>query len=102
MPRKTSKSINKRWTLHKKLYEDNKKQLQIGSLAPLDVTRSESEVATDTQNLIIAQTTQLQDEQTLKNYISKDPLAPNMVNVQIIPSDKPTQPPTVEPPSKTQ
>ncbi|HTQ60491.1 MAG TPA: TolC family protein [Candidatus Solibacter sp.] len=79
-----------------KLYEDNKKQLQIGSLAPLDVTRSESEVATDTQNLIIAQTTQLQDEQTLKNYISRDPLAPNMVNVQIIPTDKPTQPPTVE------
>ena len=83
-------------TVSQKLYEDNKKQLEIGSLAPLDVTRSESEVATDTQNLIFAQTTQLQDEQTLKNYISKDPLAPNLINVEIIPTDLPTQPATIE------
>ena len=80
----------------KKLYEDNKKQLEIGSLAPLDVTRSESEVATDTQNLVAAQTTQLQDEQTLKNFISKDPLAPNIINVEIIPTDLPAQPAAVE------
>ncbi len=79
-----------------KLYEDNKKQLEIGSLAPLDVTRSESELATDTQNLIFAQTIQLQDEQTLKNYISKDPLAANMINVQIIPTDLPKQPAAIE------
>jgi outer membrane protein len=79
-----------------KLYEDNKKQLEIGSLAPLDVTRSESELATDTQNLIFAQTVQLQDEQNLKNFIAKDPLAPNIINVEIIPTDVPTQPPTVE------
>ena len=83
-------------TVSQKLYEDNKKQLEIGSLAPLEVTRSESEVAADTQALIFAQTTELTDEQTLKNYISKDPLAPNMINVEIIPTDIPTQPPTVE------
>jgi outer membrane protein len=79
-----------------KLYEDNKKQLEIGSLAPLEVTRSESEVATNTGNLISAQTIQLQDEQTLKNYISKDPLAPSLINVEIIPTDKPSQPATIE------
>lgn len=79
-----------------KLYDDNKKQLEIGSLAPLDVTRSESELATDDGNLIQAQTVQLQDEQTLKNYVSKDPLAANMINVEIIPTDQPTQPPAVE------
>lgn len=79
-----------------KLYEDNKKQLEIGSLAPLDVTRSESEVATDTQLLIFAQTAQLQDEQTLKNDISKDPMAPNIINVEIVPTDQPKQPETVE------
>ena len=83
-------------TVAQKLYEDNKKQLEIGSLAPLDVTRSESEVATNTQNLVVAQTTQLQDEQTLKNFISKDPLALNIINVEIIPTDKPSQPATVE------
>jgi outer membrane protein len=79
-----------------KLYEDNKKQLEIGSLAPLDVTRSESEVATDTGNLVSAQTVQLTDEQTLKNFISKDPLAPNIINVEIIPTDKPKQPEVIE------
>jgi outer membrane protein len=83
-------------TVAEKLYEDNKKQLEIGSLAPLDVTRSESEVATDTQALIFAQTTQLQDEQTLKNYISKDPLAANLINVEILPTDLPSQPATIE------
>ena len=79
-----------------KLYEDNKKQLEIGSMAPLDVTRSESELATDQQNLIFAQTVQLQDEQILKNAISKDPMAPNIINVEIIPTDLPTQPPPIE------
>src|SRR5579859_6219944 len=86
-------------TVAQKLYEDNKKQLEIGSLAPLDVTRSESELATNQQNLILAQTTQLQDEQTLKNFIAKDPLAPNIINVEIIPTDQPKQPETVEAPS---
>jgi outer membrane protein len=79
-----------------KLYEDNKKQLEIGSLAPLDVTRSESELATDRGNLILAQTVQLQDEQTLKNAMSKDPLAPNIINVEIIPTDLPQQPAPTE------
>jgi outer membrane protein TolC len=83
-------------TVAQKLYEDNKKQLEIGSLAPLEVTRSESEVASDTQALIFAQTTQLTNEQTLKNFISKDPLAPNIINVEIIPTDKPTQPAAIE------
>src|ERR1700730_822580 len=46
-----------------KLYNDNKKQLEIGTMAPLDVTRAESEVASGRQNLIVAQTVQLQDEQ---------------------------------------
>ncbi len=66
-------------TVAQKLYNDNKKQLEIGTMAPLDVTRAESELATDRQNLIVAQTVQLQDEQTLKNAISKNPLAPNFV-----------------------
>src|SRR5580765_4210349 len=79
-----------------KLYEDNKKQLGVGTMAPLDVTRAESELATDTQNLIVAQTAQLQQQQALRNAISKDPMAPNLVNVEIITSDKPTPPALVE------
>ena len=86
-------------TVAQKLYEDNKKQLEIGSMAPLDVTRAESELATDRQNLIVAQTVQLLDEQTLKNAISKDPSAPNLVNVEIITTDRPKQPAPIEAPS---
>jgi outer membrane protein TolC len=86
-------------TVAEKLYNDNKKQLEIGTMAPLDVTRAESELATDNQNLIVARTAQLQQEQNLKNAISKDPLAANFVNVQVIPTDKPTPPETIEAPS---
>jgi outer membrane protein len=86
-------------TVSEKLYNDNKKQLEIGSMAPLDVTRAESELATDRQNLIVAQTVQLTDEQTLKNAIARDPLAPNLLNVEIIPTDQPTQPAAIETPT---
>jgi len=83
-------------TVAEKLYNDNKKQLEIGTMAPLDVTRAESELATDHQNLIVAQTVQLQNQQILKNAISKNPLAPNFVDVEIIPTDLPTKPAVTE------
>jgi len=86
-------------TVSQKLYSDNKKQLDAGTMAPLDVTRAQSELATDRQNLIVARTVQLQDEQILKNAITKDPLAPDIVNVEIITTDQPTQPAAIENPS---
>jgi outer membrane protein len=79
-----------------KLFNDNKKQLEIGTMAPLDVTRAESEVASNRQNLIVAQTTKLQDEQVLKNAMTKNPLAANLLNVEIIPTDLPSPPTAVE------
>ncbi|HKW64645.1 MAG TPA: TolC family protein [Candidatus Acidoferrum sp.] len=82
-----------------KLYSDNQKQLSAGTMAPLDVTQAKSELATDRQNLIVARTVQLQDEQILKNAVSKDPMAANLINVEIIPSDQPTPPAAVENPS---
>src|ERR1700674_989105 len=83
-------------TVAQKLYNDNKKQLEIGTMAPLDVTRAESELATDRQNLIVAQTVHLQNQQILKNAISKDPLAPNLLNVEIVPTDLPSRPEAIE------
>jgi len=83
-------------TVSQKLYNDNKKQLEIGTMAPLDVTRAESELATDTQNLIVAQTTRLQDELVLKNFISKDPTASNLIDVEIVPTDKPDAPQSIQ------
>src|SRR5262249_52347137 len=86
-------------TVAEKLYNDNKKQLEIGTMAPLDVTRAESELATDRQNLIVAQTAQLQNQQVLKNAISKNPMASNMINVEIIPTELPSRPEAIEAPS---
>jgi outer membrane protein len=86
-------------TVAEKLYNDNKKQLEIGTMAPLDVTRAESELATDHQNLIVAQTAQLQQQQVLKNLISKNPLAPNFVDVEIIPTQEPAPPAAIEAPT---
>jgi outer membrane protein TolC len=86
-------------TVAEKLYSDNKKQLDAGTMSPLDVVQAESELATDRQNFIVARTVQLQDEQVLKNLISKDPLASNFVSAEIITSDQPTQPAAIENPS---
>lgn len=82
-----------------KLYNDNRKQLEIGTMAPLDVTRAEAQLATDRQNLIVAQTVQLQDEQALKNAITRNPLDPKIMNLEIIPTDKPSAPEQTEAPS---
>ncbi|MGH9740892.1 MAG: TolC family protein [Candidatus Acidiferrum sp.] len=83
-------------TVSGKLYSDNQKQLGAGTMSPLDVTQAESELATDRQNLIVAETVRLQDEQILLNAITKDPLAANISGVEIIPTDLPTQPAAIE------
>lgn len=75
-----------------KLYNDNKRQLEIGTMAPLDVLTAESEVATDRQNLILAQTTQLQQQTVLLNDITKQLMDPTLVNVEIIPTTTLTNP----------
>lgn len=68
------------------LYENNKKQLEIGTMAPLDVITAQSQLATDQQALVQAQTTQLLDETTLLVAITKDPLAPALRGVEIVPT----------------
>jgi len=68
------------------LYENNKKQLEIGTMAPLDVITAQSQLATDQQALVQAQTTQLLDETTLLVAITKDPLAGNLKGIEIVPT----------------
>ena len=68
------------------LYENNKKQLEIGTMAPLDVITAQSQLATDQQALVQAQTTQLLDETTLLVAITKDPLSANLQGVEITPT----------------
>ena len=55
-----------------RLYEDNRKQAEIGTLAPLDVVGAEAEVAARRRDLIAAQTDQQFKEVQLKNVMSKE------------------------------
>jgi outer membrane protein TolC len=79
-----------------KLYNDNKRQVEIGTLAPIEVVRAEAEVARNRQDLIVAQTVQLQEQMLLKNAISKNTLDPTLRDVEIIPSDVVAPPPKIE------
>ena len=80
-----------------KTYSDNKKQVDVGTLAPLEIVQAEAQLATANQTLIVAQTTVLQDQLTLLNLISKDPNSPILRTVEIIPTDTAdVAPPEVE------
>ena len=83
--------------LANKTYSDNKKQVDVGTLAPLEIVQAEAQVATANEALIVAQTTVLQDQLTLLNLISKDPNSPALRSVEIIPTDTANEaPPEVE------
>ena len=70
-------------------YNDNKKQVEIGSLAPLDLTSAESQVAGSQRDLVVSQTTLQQDEVSLKNLLSRTGSAdPVLRSVRIVPLDK--------------
>jgi outer membrane protein len=85
-----------------KLYEDNKKQVEIGTLAPIEIVRAQAEVASDQQTLVVAQTNVLQQETILKNALSRNGTANiSISDVHIIPTDR-IQIPAVEPVQPTQ
>ena len=80
-----------------KTYSDNKKQVDVGTLAPLEIVQAEAQLATAQQALIVAQTTVLQDQLTLLNLIAKDPNSPVLRTVEIIPTEMAdVAPPEVE------
>ena len=69
-------------------YENNKQQVKIGELAPLEVTRAESLVANSERDLVISQTSLQQQEVQLKNLLSRTGVAdPVLAVVEIVPVD---------------
>ena len=70
------------------LASDNRKQLEIGTLAPLDVVNADSTVATDKQNLISSQSTLNYQQQILKQAIARNLNDPALVAAAIIPTDR--------------
>jgi outer membrane protein TolC len=72
-----------------KLYEDNKKQVEIGTLAQISIVQAEAEVASRQQDLTVAQTNVLQQETILKNALSRNGLAsPSVSDAHIVPLDR--------------
>jgi len=76
-----------------KLLEDNQKQVDVGTLAPVEVTRARAELANDRGNLITAQTVVLQQETILKNALSRTGVStPELTAAHVIPTDRITIP----------
>jgi outer membrane protein TolC len=63
----------------KELYNETRKQFEVGTLSRIDVVTAESQVAASQRDLIVAQTNLQQQETTLKQLISKrdDPALDN-------------------------
>jgi outer membrane protein TolC len=71
------------------LLEDNKKQVQIGAMAEIEITRAEAQLYAGRQDLTIAQTNLLQQETVLKNALVRTGIAQaGLANVHIVPLDK--------------
>ena len=79
-----------------RLYEENAKRLQIGTLSSLDVLTAQSQLASDKQALVQAQSVQLQDETTLLNDITMNPLDGPLLRAEIIPTTAISTPDTGE------
>jgi outer membrane protein len=75
--------------LNQKLLSDNKKQVEIGTLAPIEIVRAEAELASAEQDLTISQTRVLQQETILKNALSRNGVAsPSISEARIVPTDR--------------
>lgn len=81
--------------------EDNKKQVQVGTLAPIQVVNAQSTVATDQQNLILAQTNLELQELLMKNALSRSLEDPVLGEAEVIPTSTMQLPPK-EPVTPTQ
>jgi outer membrane protein len=83
-------------SVSQKLYDDNKKQVEIGTLAPIEIVRAEAQLAQNEQALVAAQATVSQLETVLKSAISRNGLAsPTLTDATIIATD-PIRIPEVE------
>ncbi len=91
------KSKQQSLAYNERLFSDNKKQVDIGTLAPIEIVRAEAAVATSQQDLILSQTRVLQQENTIKNALSRNGVAsPTLADAHVIPTDH-IQIPDVEP-----
>ena len=70
------------------LLSDNRKQLEVGSMAPLDVVNAESSVAADQQSLISAQSALNYQQQVIKQAITRNLNDATLAAAPVIPTDR--------------
>src|SRR5258706_3770167 len=68
-----------------KSLSDNQKQVQIGTLAPIEVVRAQSTVATNQQTLTLALTNLQLQQLLMKNALSRTLVAPVLADAEVIP-----------------
>jgi outer membrane protein TolC len=69
-----------------KTLSDTQKQVEIGSLAPIETVRAQNTVAADQQNLIQAQTNLDLQQLLTKNALSRTLQDPALANAEVIPT----------------
>ena len=74
-------------SLAQKTLEDDKKQVELQAIAPIDVTRDESVVDTSNQDLIIAQTNLQLQELLMKNAITRNLSDAEIAAANVVPTD---------------
>jgi outer membrane protein len=70
------------------LLSDDRRQLQVGTMAPLDVVNAESEVASDKQALISAENALNYQQQIMKQAIARNLNDPVLSEAPVIPTDR--------------
>ena len=66
---------------------DNQKQVEIGTLAPIEVVHAQSQLATAQQQLINAQTNLQYQQLLMKNAITRNMSDPTLASAPVIPTD---------------
>ncbi|HEX6805024.1 MAG TPA: TolC family protein [Terriglobales bacterium] len=69
-----------------KTLSDTQKQVEIGSLAPIETVRAQNTVAADQENLIQAQTNLDLQQLLMKNALSRTLQDPSLANAEVIPT----------------
>jgi len=73
-------------TFSEKTLSDTKKQVEIGSLAPIEAVKAQSQVASDQQALTVAKTNLQLEQLLMKNALSRTLHDPMLAGAEVIPT----------------
>lgn len=74
--------------LAQKTLSDNKKQVEIGTLAPIEIVRAQSAVAQNEQDLLTSQTNLQLQQLTMKNALTRNlPNSNEIMAAEVVPTD---------------